>query len=86
MFFLPILLAATSPELARLLSATLGQVAVPLAYIRRLVQKWHRATAPAVKRAARWCWARTRRCVVPAKSVPCASASVLEVKSFQSNN
>jgi hypothetical protein len=63
---LPILLAATAP----------------LVCIRRLFQKWHRAAAPSVKHAASWCWARARRRIVPAMSVPCAGASVPETKHF----
>jgi hypothetical protein len=59
--FLLVLLAATAPELARLLSAALGLVAVPLAYIRQRFLNQRRAAVSSVKQVVGWCWACIRR-------------------------
>lgn len=69
MFFLPVLFAATVPELARLISAAHGLVAVPLACIRRLFLKWHRAAVPSVKRISSWCWACSRRLAMSVRRI-----------------
>ena len=64
--FLLVLLAATAPELARLISAAYGSVAIPMADIRRLFLERLHSSLTLAKQAVSWCWAYIR---LPIKSV-----------------